>query len=359
MRNLSIVTIVGRPNVGKSTLFNRLIGTRGAVTDQTPGTTRDKIAEKVSWNNKDFLLVDTAGFLVDFFGFKEEEIERQAQGQIRAALQDSELVLLVTDGKIGLTSEDQEIARIVRGAGREAILVVNKVESTRQKVATSDFSRLGFEETLDVSAVSGRGSGKLLDQITDKLVSQKAPEDTKTLKLAIVGRPNVGKSTIFNQLVGFKRAIVAPSAGTTRDSLKERVGQFEIIDTAGFRRRGKILPGIEKFSVLRSIASIVQADLVVLVVDAQEGLTRGDTHLLELILRHRKQVIVALNKIDLLKAQTTDQVPNLERFSNFRGQKMVAVCAQSGQNLNQLRQLLDECAKEILTPKDNQPGRRP
>jgi len=353
MKKLPIVIIVGRPNVGKSTLFNRLIGTRTAVTAQTPGTTRDKIAEKINWNGKDFLLVDTAGFLVDFFGFKEEEIERQAQEQIRAALQDSTLVLLVVDGKTGLTSEDQEIARVVRGSSRETILVANKVESARQKYAVSDFGRLGFDETLDISAVSGRGSGKLLDQITAKLASQKVSGEAKALKMAIVGRPNVGKSTIFNRLVGFKRAIVSPRAGTTRDTLKEKVGQFEIIDTAGFRRRGKILPGIEKFSALRSIGSIIQSDLVVLVVDAQEGLTRGDTHLLDLILRHRKPVIIALNKIDLLKTQSTDKVPNLGRFSNFRHQKMVAVCAQSGQNMDLLRQLIDESAKALLNSKDN------
>lgn len=346
--NLPIIAIVGRPNVGKSTLFNRIVGKRVAVVAREAGTTRDRVIESASWNGKDFLLCDTAGLLVDFYGFKEEEIERKAQEQIDLALQEADEVLFVVDAKAGIMPEDKEVARKIRKFSKKTIVVANKADSEPiEKMALQVFE-LGFEKIIAVSALTGRRSGDLLDAMVENFKPVKAAEN-KVPKLTIAGRPNVGKSTLFNTFVGDERAIVSETAGTTRDSIKLSVEltyhktkkTFEIIDTAGFKKRGKVAPGIEKFSVLRSIQNILNADIVLLMADSAEGFTRGDAHLGQLAITAGKKLIIVLNKIDLLEMQTKNEINNLGRFQFLTKIPMVAISALDKQNIDLL-------TKEIL-----------
>jgi len=349
MTKIPVVSVIGRPNVGKSTLFNKIIGKRLSIVDATAGTTRDRVAQLTTWNNKPFVLLDTAGLIVDFYGFEEAEIEKKAQIQIEQSIKESDAVMLVVDIKRGLAPEDEQIAKIARRFDKRIILVCNKADSLEWERKNTEFSKLGFDEIVYVSAAVGRRMGILLDSLTRDFKEIKL-EENKIKKVAIIGRPNVGKSSLFNALCDDEIAIVSDIAGTTRDAIKVEVNlggseakSFEIIDTAGFRRRGKIAPGIEKFSIYRSIDSIVAADLVLLVMDGAQGLTRQDAHLCELALNNGKKIIVVLNKIDLLKKQITDEIENLFRFPFLNKQKTIAVSAKTGQNLNLLvREIVHE-----------------
>ncbi|MDH4358606.1 MAG: ribosome biogenesis GTPase Der [Candidatus Berkelbacteria bacterium] len=341
MKNLPIVSIIGRPNVGKSTLFNRLVGERRAITSHKPGTTRDLVAEKVEWEGKGFILVDTAGFLTDYYGISEQEIEKKAQDQIDAALEGSDLVLFVVDAKEGLTARDMQVAKRLRKLSDKIILVFNKTDNMRAEELVRASRDVGFRQKMAVSAISGRRSGNLLDLITSRLPLAEVEKKALT-RVAIVGRPNVGKSTLFNALVGFERAIVSDIPGTTRDSIKyevrlgNRSRSFEFIDTAGFRRRGKITPGVEKYSVLRSVGAIISSDVVLILADASEGLTRGEAHLAQLALQNNKKVVLVLNKIDLLKEKSADEIANISRFEFLSRLPAVAISAKSKENLNLL-----------------------
>lgn len=343
MNKLPIVTIVGRPNVGKSTLFNRLVGRRRAVTSRTPGTTRDVLNDIVHWDGKDFLLVDSAGLITDFFGFEEASIEKMAQKQIDLALEQSDVVLFLIDAKSGVTEEDEEVARRIRKFGKKVILGFNKIDHIAQEVKLDSFDSLGFESVFGVSAITGRRSGELLDAIC-KVLPRAVSENENVKKITIIGRPNVGKSTLVNTLLDSQSVIVSDVAGTTRDSLKFQLtlgGEaqkktFEIIDTAGFRKRGKIVPGIEKFSIIRALESVYEADVVVLVVDSIEGLTRTDAHLVQLAKNKSKKILIVLNKIDQLDKKTRDEIPNLDRFGFITKQPIIAISAKQKININLL-----------------------
>lgn len=348
MKNLPVVSIIGRPNVGKSTLFNRLVGRRMAIVDPTAGTTRDRVVERVGWDNKEFILIDTAGLIVDFYGFDEAAIEKKAQDQIAKSVEESDVVLLVVDMKNGLVPQDEQIAALARKYSKRVILVCNKADDPRRDAISGEFARLGFDESICLSAISGRKSWELLDLVTkDFKTSEK--QEHKLKRVAIIGRPNVGKSSLLNAICNKEIAIVSDIPGTTRDSIKVEVSlagkqdSFEIIDTAGLRRRGRIEKTLERYSVMRSIFSILDCDLVLLVVDSEEGLTRQDAHLAQLALRNRKKLILVINKIDLLKNQTTDEIKNLFRFSFLNKQKSIAVSAQTTQNINVLvREITEE-----------------
>jgi len=348
MQKYPIVAIVGRPNVGKSTLFNRIVGFRQAIISREPGTTRDRVAGWVNFGDKNFLLVDTAGLLVDLYGFSEPEIESQAQSKIDEALGQADVVLFVVDAKRGIEASDLEVARKIRKSGKNIILVCNKADALKQEEFVTSFSSLGFSESIAVSAISGRRIGDLLELVCKKI--QKSPQikPEMTKKLAIVGRPNVGKSTLFNKLAEKEMAIVSSVAGTTRDAQKfqieiktaSKVTCLEMIDTAGLRRRGRIEVGVEKFSALRSIEAIMRADIVLLLVDASDGLTRQDSHLAQLALENRKRLVIVLNKIDLLKNQTKEEIKNLTRFKFLKDVQMVAISAKSEQNLDLLKRII-------------------
>jgi GTP-binding protein len=312
-----LVALVGRPNVGKSTLFNRLVGQRKSVTSDIPGTTRDRIYGDVDWNGVLFALVDTGGIEINppsqpnrpktpleegSAGFVEE-----IKGQALIAIQEADVLVLVVDVLDGLTAADEEVAEILRRSPKPIIVAANKAESNKRMEGIYDFYALSVGEVVGISAMHGTGTGDLLDAIVKAL--PRAPEfdpeqEDETLKIAIVGRPNVGKSSLLNRLLGEERAIVSPIAGTTRDAVDTLISYHNqiltLVDTAGIRRRGKVEPGIEKYSVLRAMKAIERADVVLLVIDGVEGLTAQDQHIAGMILEAYKSVVVLVNKWDAL-----------------------------------------------------------
>ncbi|MDX9956520.1 MAG: ribosome biogenesis GTPase Der, partial [Anaerolineae bacterium] len=287
------VAIVGRPNVGKSTLFNRLIGERRAVVSDIPGTTRDRIITETEWNDRAFVLVDTGGIevlpsTVDAGrrpGPESPLLEDSAafipliRAQAEQAIAEADIVLFLTDASTGLTGADQEVADLLRRSTKPVLLVANKADSERREQQAYEFYELGFDEVYTISALHGRGVADLLDTIVDLLPPEATePEVAEdTVRIAILGRPNVGKSSLLNRLLGEERAIVSPVAGTTRDTLDTEMlweGQrITLIDTAGIRRRGKIEVGVEKYSVLRAVKATERADIALLLIDAVEGIT--------------------------------------------------------------------------------------
>ncbi len=313
------VALVGRPNVGKSTLFNRLVGKRTAIVEDLPGTTRDRIYGESDWNGVGFNVIDTGGLeapsslgatrrppgslplAIDSAPFI-EHIQNQAQ----LAIQEADAILFVVDGMEGLTSADQEIADILRISSKPLLLVVNKTESQERQMNALEFWKLGLGEPYPISAYHGDGTGDLLDILVKALPAWPVDEEKEdSVGITIVGRPNVGKSSLLNTLLGAERAIVSPVPGTTRDPIDTELtfnGQkLILIDTAGIRRRGSIEPGIEQYSVLRGMRSIDRADVVLLVIDALEGVTAQDTHVAGYVLEKTKSVVVLINKWDALE----------------------------------------------------------
>lgn len=294
-----LVAIVGRPNVGKSTLFNRLIRESRAVVSDQPGTTRDRIYGDAHWQGLSFTLVDTGGLV----SWGREEVVREVRKQVETALVEADAILFLVDARDGLLAEDQEIANLLRRSHKPVFLVANKAEGKREKMALGEFYALGLGDPYPVSALHGLGMGDLLEALVKALPA--AEEGAAAgLGIAIVGRPNVGKSSLLNALVGQKRAIVTSQPGTTRDALDtamEWKGQpVTLIDTAGIRRRGRIQKGIEEYSVLRALRAIERSQVVFLVMDAQEGILAQDAHLAGFIAEAGKGLIILVNKWDLV-----------------------------------------------------------
>lgn len=317
-----VVALVGQPNVGKSTLFNRLAGERLAVVDDTPGTTRDRLMAEAEWNGVLFDIVDTGGIdpshtasapgrqplSIDSADFI-EEIRYQAE----VAIQEADAVLFITDAISGVTPADLEVAQILRKHQVEkdgkpwppVLLVVNKADSEARRAQALQFYELGMGEPYSISALHGTGTGDMLDELVAGLPSEAEEEEDQSVKIAIVGKPNAGKSSLLNKLVGMERSIVSPIPGTTRDAVDTRLDyegiQVTLIDTAGIRRRGRIEPGVEKYSVLRAMQAIERADVVFLVIDAVTGITSQDTHIAGFILDAWKSAVLLVNKWDLIE----------------------------------------------------------
>lgn len=337
------VAIIGRPNVGKSTLFNRLVGQKKAIMSDEPGTTRDKVSFELSWNGKDFLLVDTAGVLSETFN-DDGDIERLAQEKVIEVLSSSDLVLFVVDGKEGVVDQDKEVAKLLRRVSDKVLVVANKLD-TAESEKTTQIQSMGFADIVSVSAITGRRCAGLLDNIAKRLPAYKKVKQQLPV-MTIIGRPNVGKSTLFNEIVGRDLSIVSDVPGTTRDSVQAQFNnrkgdKFIIYDTAGYRRRGKIKPGVERFSIYRTLDAIVSSDLVLVVMDASEGITRQDAHLVQLALDHRKKVIIVLNKIDKLKNESTEEIEHFYRYKFISKQVIVGVSALSKKNLGMLLKEVD------------------
>ncbi|NTU69648.1 ribosome biogenesis GTPase Der [bacterium] len=303
---MKVVSIIGRTNVGKSTLFNRLIQKRFAVTSQVPKTTRDRLYSEVSWDGEEFIIVDTAGIDLetDEQELPRKELNEEISSQIKLAIDEADLLVFVVDAQTGLIETDKEVANIVRKSGKPVVLACNKADSPKYERNLTEFQTLGFKNTCNVSAISGKQSGNLLDEVVEELRKIKSEGEYKKadLNISILGRPNVGKSTLLNSIFGSKRVLVSDIPGTTIDSVDvflDYEGQtIKLIDTAGIRRRGKIKTGIEKFSVLRALKSISRSDLVVLVIDSIEGVTKQDLHIAQFILESGKGLILAINKWD-------------------------------------------------------------
>lgn len=298
---MNIVAIVGRPNVGKSTLFNRLIGTRDAIVDDTPGVTRDRIYGKSDWNGKSFVIIDTGGFIPG----SETSIEKAIREQAMIAIEEADAVLFITDGRDGVTPFDNDIARILRNSNKPVVLVVNKCDNAEQLLYAGEFYGLGLGEPYPVSAMSGFNTGDFLDELTANLQDHDDDENDERLKIAFLGRPNVGKSSLSNSLLGYERSIVTDIPGTTRDSIdsiiKYKEEEIVIIDTAGLRRRSQVKENIEMYSVLRTGRSIERCDIGVVLIDATRGLEDQDKKIINQVVDARKGIIIAVNKWDIVE----------------------------------------------------------
>lgn len=298
---MGIVAIVGRPNVGKSTLFNRLVGGRNAIVDEQSGVTRDRNYGKSDWNGKTFSVIDTGGYAVNSDDAFEAEIRRQ----VVAAVGEADVILFMVDVTGGITSYDDEVAKLLRRSNKKVLLVVNKVDNNNRLYDAHEFHKLGLGHPYCVCAISGSGTGEILDEAVKHLSDRAAEDDAEIPRVAIVGKPNVGKSSIANALLGEERNIVTPIAGTTRDALLSRYNKFGhdlyLVDTAGLRKKGKVHENLEFYSVMRTIRAIESSDVCVLMLDATQGVEAQDLSIFGLIVRNNKGCVVAVNKWDLVE----------------------------------------------------------
>jgi len=318
-----LVALVGRPNVGKSTLFNRLVGHRLAVVDDTPGTTRDRIEAESEWNGRAFTVVDTGGIEVlpervarggkplsahTPLSVASAEFIPQIREQAEIAIEAADAVVLIVDATSGVTAADEQVAEILRRTSKPVFVAANKADSPKRRDEAVEFYALGLGEVFPISSLHGIGTGDLLDAVVAAFPPQEAEPEDESIKVAIVGRPNVGKSSLLNAILGQERAIVSPIPGTTRDALDTRIVwetlPVTLIDTAGIRRRGHIEVGVEKYSVLRALKAIQRADVALLLIDAMDGVTAQDTHIAGFILEEIKSAVVVVNKWDAVPGKT-------------------------------------------------------
>lgn len=299
---MGIVAIVGRPNVGKSTLFNRLVGMRQAIVDSTAGTTRDRHYGKTDWNGREFSVIDTGGYTVGSEDVFEDEIRKQ----VMLAIDEADVILFLVEVSTGITDLDMMMADILRRTNKKVILAVNKVDNNDQFYATHEFYSLGLGDPISISSMSGTGTGELLDAVVAALPEDdKKAEEDELPRITIVGRPNVGKSSMTNALLGTERNIVTSVAGTTRDSIHTRYNKFgmdfHLVDTAGLRKKGKVTEDLEFYSVMRSIRAIENSDVCILMLDATQGVESQDMNIFQLIVRNKKGCVIVVNKWDLVE----------------------------------------------------------
>jgi GTPase len=299
------VAIVGRPNVGKSTFFNRLLEQRKAIVEDTPGVTRDRQYGIADWNGKNFYVIDTGGFVPD----SEDVFETEIRKQVQVAVNEASVILFVVDAATGMTDLDDAMADVLRRSTKPVYLVVNKVDNNERLLEASEFYSLGFENVFFISAISGSGTGDLLDAVTGLIKDDSEFEEAQGLpKFAIIGQPNVGKSSLLNALIGEERTIVSEIAGTTRDTIHTRYKLFQkdfvLIDTAGIRRKAKVHEDLEFYSVIRPIKALDEADVCLLILDAEKGITAQDLTIYSLAAKKGKGLVVLVNKWDLVAKET-------------------------------------------------------
>ncbi|WP_027419997.1 ribosome biogenesis GTPase Der [Crocinitomix catalasitica] len=302
----NIVAIVGRPNVGKSTLFNRLTGGRSAIVEEVSGVTRDRIYGVSVWNGIDFSVIDTGGYVKGSADIFEEEIRKQ----VEIAIDEASIILFVVDVTVGITDLDTSVMKLLRKSEKEFLVVTNKVDNTARINDAAEFYSLGVDRLFNISANNGSGTGDLLDHLVSHFTVEDAPEDDGDIpRIAVVGKPNVGKSSFINAITGEERNIVTPISGTTRDSIDTRYQMFgfdfKLIDTAGIRKKSKVHEDLEFYSVIRSVRSIEYSDVCIFMVDAQEGIQKQDLNIFYVIEKNRKGVVVLINKWDLVENKDT------------------------------------------------------
>ena len=315
----NLVAIVGRPNVGKSTLFNRLTQSRKAIVSDTAGTTRDRQYGKCSWNGREFSVVDTGGWVVKSDDIFEDAIRKQ----VTIATEEADLVLFVVDVETGLTDWDEDVALILRRSKLPVILVANKVDNSAEYYEASEFYKLGLGEPQCISAATGGGTGDLLDLLLTKLKTDEEPDIEENIpRFAVVGRPNAGKSSLVNAFIGEDRNIVTEIAGTTRDSIYTRYDKFGfdfyLVDTAGIRRKNKVTEDLEFYSVMRSIRSIENSDVCILMIDATRGIEAQDMNIFQLIQKNKKSLVVVVNKWDLVEDKSQKVIDTFENAIRSR-----------------------------------------
>ncbi|SJN87229.1 GTP-binding protein EngA [Clostridioides difficile] len=346
-----VVAVVGRPNVGKSTIFNKFAGKRISIVENTPGVTRDSIFAEVEWLDKYFTLVDTGGIEPD----SEDIILSQMRNQAMLAMDMSHVILFIVDGKAGITAADKEIAQLLRKTKKPVILVVNKIDSQSQFDNIYDFYELGFGTPFAVSGANSMGFGDLLDEIVENFPAGLDTEyEEDIIRVAITGKPNAGKSSILNKILGEERVIVSPIAGTTRDAIDtyfEKNGQkFLLIDTAGLRRKSKIYETIEKYSVIRAMSAVDRADVVLIVIDALEGVTEQDTKVAGIAHDEGKGCIFVINKWDLIekdnKTMSNYTKDIKEKFPFMMYAPIVFVSAKTNQRMNKILDTVEYVSNE-------------
>ena len=316
----NLVAIVGRPNVGKSTLFNRLTQSRQAIVNDEAGTTRDRQYGKVYWTGQEFSIVDTGGWVVNSDDVFEEEINKQ----VAIAIEEADVILFVVDAIHGITDLDDKVAAILRRSKKPTLLVANKVENNASQYSSAEFYAFGLGDPFCISAVNGSGTGELLDAVIEHFPSQNGEEELEENipRIAVVGRPNAGKSSIINAFIGEDRYIVTDIAGTTRDSVNTRYNKFGfdfyIVDTAGIRKKGKVNEDIEYYSVIRSIRAIENSDVCILMIDATRGIEGQDLNIFSLIQRNKKGLVVCINKWDLVEDKSTQAIKTFENAIRAR-----------------------------------------
>ncbi|HVP22153.1 MAG TPA: ribosome biogenesis GTPase Der [Anaerolineaceae bacterium] len=364
-----VVALVGRPNVGKSTLFNRLAGEQLAIVDNKPGTTRDRLFAEAEWNGIEFSVVDTGGIDPSTGGKEPLSLDsadyiRQIRGQAEMAMRDADAILFLVDAAAGVTPADQEVANILRRNRQErdgkpfppVFLVANKADSQTTRLEASEFYELGMGDPYPISAVHGTNTGDLLDDLVASFPPQQAAEEDESIKIAIVGKPNVGKSSLLNRLVGEERAIVSPIPGTTRDAVDTSIEfndlPITLIDTAGMRRRGKVEVGVEKYSVIRTMRAIDRADVALLVIDATAGISAQDAHIAGYILEAWKSCVVLVNKWDAIEkdSETMNMITEVIRKDlNFMAYvPILFISAKTGQRVDEVLPLALKVQEERL-----------
>ena len=298
------VAIVGRPNVGKSTFFNRMLGQRKAIVDNTSGVTRDRQYGVADWDGKNFDLIDTGGFVSG----SEDVFEREIRKQVHTAIEEANAILFMTDVTTGITSLDEDMASMLRKSKKPVYLVVNKVDNYERQLDAAEFYALGFENVFFLSSISGSGTGELLDAVSQAIPESDKDDDQSLPKFAIIGQPNVGKSSLLNALIGKERTIVSDIAGTTRDSVHTKYNLFEkefiLIDTAGLRKKGKKGADLELYSIIRAVRAVDEADVCLLVIDALKGITAQDLNIFSVAATKGKGIVVLVNKWDAMEKET-------------------------------------------------------
>jgi GTP-binding protein len=333
----NVVAIVGKPNVGKSTLFNRLVGGRVAIVDSIAGVTRDRHYGKTDWNGKEFTVVDTGGYI---FG-SDDIFEAEIRKQVEIAIEEATVLLFVVDVSEGVSEFDKEVARLIRKKKKDVLLVANKVDNSERIAYAADFYSLGLGEVYCISAVSGSGTGDLLDEVVKKLPDDSALEMEDLPKIAIVGRPNVGKSSLTNALLGTERNIVTNVAGTTRDTIHTRYTSFGLdfwlIDTAGIRKKAKVSENLEFYSVMRSIKAIEDCDVAIVMIDATLGFESQDQAIFSLAEKNKKGIVILVNKWDLVDKTTNTakefEAAIRERIAPFRDVPIIFTSATEKQRI--------------------------
>ncbi|MBI4228755.1 MAG: ribosome biogenesis GTPase Der [Deltaproteobacteria bacterium] len=348
-KEIPLVAIIGRPNVGKSSLFNRIIGWRKAIVENIPGVTRDRNYAEAVWRGVEFRLVDTGGFepVTDDFHLS------LTKGQIRKAIEEADLIIFLLDGQTGLMPQDREILDMLRKSDKNIISVINKIDHEKHEIRAVEFHSLGIDDVITVSAAHGRKIDELLDAILEKITSFEPKRDHRNekqeIRIAVIGKPNVGKSTLINRIIGEERFLTSPLPGTTRDSVDtilDRGGKrYILVDTAGIRRRSKITSSVERFSVLRAVKSIERTDIVLHMIDCQDGPAHQDARLAELVREKGKGCIVLLNKWDLVPRDLS-RIPGVreivrEKLKATDFAPVIRVSALTGKNVNKIFERVD------------------
>ncbi len=345
----NIVAIVGRPNVGKSTLFNRLTQTRQAIVNEEAGTTRDRQYGKAEWNGQEFSVIDTGGWVINSDDIFEEEINKQVQ----IAIEEADVILFLVDVMHGMTDLDQQVARMLRKGKKTVILVSNKADNFDLHAQSAEFYTLGLDDPYNISAINGSGTGDLLDLVVSKFTKKEEEKTEEDIpKIAIVGRPNAGKSSLINAFIGEERNIVTDIAGTTRDSiytLYDKFGlKFYLVDTAGIRKKGKVNEDLEYYSVIRAIRAIENADVCVLMIDATRGIEAQDMNIFSLIQKNKKGLVIVINKWDLVENKDNNVIKTFEnaireRIAPFTDVPIIFASAITKQRIYKIL----ETAKEV------------